>query len=210
MPRVAVFAILTTGFDDGIVVVTRDTMAAAPKLMTVEDYFAAPETVLPAELAFGVLRVADAPTARHQSAVMALMLALDRHVREKGLGKVWVSPLDVVLDERRALILQPDLMFISHERAGIVRDRVRGAPDLVIEVLSPNPRIGKLSEHLRWFADYGVRECWLVHQDQKRVSVIGFDGPRQMQRVSGAEDPIQSAVLPEFSMALGDVLDAWQ
>lgn len=182
-------------------------MAAAPKLMTVDDYFATPETVLPAELAHGLLRVADAPAPRHQSAVLQLTIALERHVRERGLGKIWVSPLDVVLDEERALIVQPDLMFISHDRASIVRDRVRGAPDLVIEVLSPRPRIGKVSEHLEWFARHGVRECWLVHQDQQRVTVIEFSGGVQRaQRLCGAGQRIVSAVLPEFTLSLRDVL----
>ena len=57
-----------------------------------------------------------------------------------GLGRVLVSPVDVVLDEKKALIVQPDIVFISRERIGIVRDRIWGAPDLVIEVLSPGTR----------------------------------------------------------------------
>jgi len=171
-------------------------MAAAPRLMTVDDYFATPETVRPAELAFGVLRVADAPAARHQSAVFSLAVALMLHVREERLGKVWVSPLDVVLDEEKALIVQPDVMFISNERADIVRERVWGAPDLVIEVLSPHPRIGKTAEHLAWFATYGVRECWLVHQLSTMIDVIAFaEGRVQTTRVFHDQEVIASALL---------------
>lgn len=184
-------------------------MAAAPKLMTVEDYYATPETVNPAELAFGALRVADAPSARHQSAVLQIVLALDGHVRGRRLGRVWLAPLDVVLDESKALVVQPDVMFISNERASIVRDRVYGAPDLVIEVLSPNPRIGTTHQHVRWFGEYGVRECWLVHQDQQRVSVLSFgDGQTALPRLFGADEPIASAVLPEFKSSLREILDA--
>jgi Uma2 family endonuclease len=193
--------------DDGIVVSMRKAMAAAPVLMTIDDYFATPETLRPAELAFGVLRVADSPAPRHQSAVRKLLLALDRHVSERRLGEMWVSPLDVVLDAERALVVQPDLMFISNERASIVRDRVRGAPDLVIEVLSPHPRIGKISEHLQWFAEYGARERWLVHQINRTVTVTQFAGRRaSTQAVFQAADPIQSAVLPDFALSLGDIL----
>jgi Uma2 family endonuclease len=195
--------------DDGIVVPMKGTaMAAARKLMTVEEYFATPETVMPAELAFGVLRVSDAPTPRHQSAVAQLFLALDSHVRSQQLGRIWLAPLDVVLDSSKWLVVQPDMVFISNERQWIVQDRVRGAPDLVIEVLSPHPRIGDTEEHLRWFAEYGVRECWLVHQEQRRITVVTFAdkriGPR---RICRANQPLASAVLPGFSLTLEQILE---
>jgi Uma2 family endonuclease len=175
--------------------------------MTAEEYYRTPESVLPAELAYGVLRVADAPAPRHQSAVAALFRALDAHVRTRGLGQVWLSPLDVVLDERRALIVQPDLMFISNARSGIVSDRVRGAPDMVIEVLSPNPRIGSTEERVNWFAEYGVRECWLVHQDRRDVTVIAFDNARVRSRfVFAQQEPVRSTVLRDFDLTLEQVL----
>ena len=182
-------------------------MAAAPALMTVDQYFHTPETVLPAELEFGIMHVADAPTPRHQSAVFDLARALDRHVRERDLGRVWIAPLDVVLDVERALVVQPDLMFITNAREFIVQDRVRGAPDLVIEVLSPNPRIGKTEAHVRWFAEYGVRECWLVHTRRRDVTVIACDGGARMQRrLYTTHAPIRSTVLPEWTLSIGDVL----
>ena len=176
--------------------------------MTVDDYFNTPETLKPMELAFGVLRAAEAPSPRHQSAVLHFCLALERHVRERQLGRIWLSPLDVVLDEWKALIVQPDLMFISNEREWIVRDRVRGAPDLVVEVLSPHPRIGATEERVGWFAEYGVRECWLIHQDRREVAVIEFADRRLGERrLFHARDPIASDVLPEFSRSLDDILD---
>jgi Uma2 family endonuclease len=182
-------------------------MTPAPPLMTVDDYFKTPETLQPMELIYGVLRVADSPLPQHQSAVGQLFLALHHHVSERRLGRVWLSPLDIVFDERRALILQPDLFFISNERAGIVRDRVRGAPDLVVEVLSPNPRIGTLEERVNWFGEYGVRECWLVHQDRRAITVVEY---RHGGRAPGAEyaaaEPIASTVLPEFRLSFDEML----
>jgi Uma2 family endonuclease len=190
-------------------------MTPAPTLMTVEDYFTrTPETLKPMELVYGRLRVADAPTPRHQQAVFRLALALNAHVAERGLGQVWVAPLDVVLDDSRALILQPDLFYISNDRAAIVRDRVRGAPDLVVEVLSPHPRIGETDERVRWFIEYGVSECWLVHQNQRSVRVIRATPPAygrangvasQRDFLRGAR--IESGVLPDFALSLDDVLE---
>src|SRR5262249_6428171 len=129
--------------------------------MTTAEYLATPESVVPQELAFGVWRVAESPTPRHQQAVLSLALALHKHVQAHRAGTVWVAPLDVILDEERALVVQPDLFVISNERAHILTDRVRGAPDLVVEVLSPQPRVGNINERVRWFAQYDVRECWL-------------------------------------------------
>ena len=70
--------------------------------------------------------------------------------------------------------VQPDLVFVVDARRRIVRDRIWGALDLALEVLSPHPRISDLSERLGWFEAYGVRECWLVQQDSRVVEVVEF------------------------------------
>src|SRR5918994_410611 len=166
-------------------------VAPAPNYMTVDEYFRTPVTLTPMELIYGTLRVAESPAVRHQSAVAQLFLALHRHVRERDLGQMWLSPLDVVLDHDRALIMQPDLFFISRDRSSIVQDRIRGAPDLVVEVLSPSPRIGDTNERVRLFARHDVRECWLVHQDRQKIVVLDFDQGRvRRQRIHGETDPV--------------------
>jgi len=176
--------------------------------MTVDDYFNTPLTVNPMELARGALRFRDAPSPRHQSAVAWLFRALDAHVREHRLGEMWIAPLDVVLSERDAVIVQPDLLFISDERSWIVKDRVRGAPDLTVEVLSPNPRIGSTEERIGWFAQYGVRECWLVHLERREVTVIEYvDRLIARTRVCASKEPIGSNVLPVFSRTLAQILN---
>ena len=180
---------------------------AAPKLMTVDEYLRTPETVLPAELRFGILHVAESPTPRHQSAVARLFLVLNAYVRARDIGQVWLSPLDVILDEERALVVQPDLMFISKQREWIVQDRVRGAPDLAIEVLSPNPRVGATHERLQWFAEYGVRECWLVHLDRHDVTVLNVANRRvASRRVFQRRASIVSQVFPEFTDSFDDIV----
>jgi Uma2 family endonuclease len=187
--------------DDGIVV-----RMAAPPVMTIDEYFRTPETVLPAELKFGALYVREAPSARHQSAVGTLFLTLTAYVSARDIGKVWLSPLDVILDEERALVVQPDLMFISSEREWIVRDRVHGAPDLVVEVLSPNPRIGNTEERLTWFATYGVRECWVVHLDRREVTVFNFANRRMAsRRVCNRRESIVSQVFTDFTETFDDI-----
>jgi Uma2 family endonuclease len=175
--------------------------------MTLGEYFRTPETVLPRELAFGVLRVADAPAPPHQRAVARLFLALHEAVQAQALGEVWLSPVDVILDADLHLVVQPDLVFVSRAREHIVRDRIRGAPDLVIEVLSPRPRIGTLAEHLEWFAESGVGECWVVDLTAKVVDVIRFrDGATAGKHRFEARTPIRSAVVPTFARSLDSIL----
>lgn len=140
--------------------------------MTTAEYFQTPETVLPQELAFGQLRVADSPSVSHQRVLRELVMALIPFVQDRQLGELLFAPMDVVLDFEADLVVQPDALFVAKERNEIVTDKVFGAPDLVIEILSPNPRIGKLSERLEWFSRYGVRECWLARLPQKQISVL--------------------------------------
>ncbi len=113
--------------------------------MTTIEYLQTPETVLPRELAFGVLRVADSPVVRHQRVVRDLTIALTAFARAHRLGEVLPAPMDVILDHDANLVVQPDLLFVSAERSEIVADRIYGAPDLVVEVLSPQLAGGRVA-----------------------------------------------------------------
>src|SRR5690242_2026306 len=104
--------------------------------LTVDEYLATEETSRPQELAYGILREPAAPSFAHQQVVGRLFRRLSDHVERRGLGIVAASPVDVVLDVERALVVQPDVLFVSAARQSICRDRVWGAPDLAIEVLS--------------------------------------------------------------------------
>ena len=97
-------------------------------------------------------------------------------------------------------------MFISNHNAWIVK-RVRGAPDLVVEVLSPNPRIGKTEERITWFAEYGARECWLIQLDRREVTVITYAHRHIATRVTfGRRHSICSSVFPEFRESFDDIV----
>jgi len=167
--------------------------------MTLLEYFDTPERPLPQELIFGAIRVADAPLVHHQRVVLRLAMVLQAHAEPLALGEVLVAPVDVILDAERALVLQPDLLFVSHERHDIVRERVYGAPDLVVEVLSPHPRIGALDERIRWFATYGVREIWLYDQPVRQLHVMTCRHSRVTSVVVlHPDDALTSEVLPSL------------
>lgn len=175
--------------------------------MTLYEYFQTPETVLPQELIHGVVRVAESPSPIHQHIVGNMFLALHFHLTRYGLGKAWLAPLDVILDADAPLVVQPDLFVILNRSAAVVEDRVYGPPDLVIEVLSPRPRIGELAERLEWFRDYGVREVWLVHQVAGHVNVLRYEQRRLVSETThGRVDVIESGVLPDFEYSLAMIV----
>ena len=181
-------------------------MAPAP-FLTVDEYLRTPETLQPTELVYGALRVADAPTVQHQQVLGAFYLALAIHAREHRLGTVLLAPTDVILDHDRALILQPDLVFVSNARQHLLKSKVVGAPDLVLEVLSPHPRVGRLEERLAWFAEYGVREVWLLHQIDRRFEILSVTDRHVADRKPVSYfTPITSTVLPDFRMTVEEIL----
>jgi Uma2 family endonuclease len=103
--------------------------------------------------------------------------------------------------------LQPDALFVSRSRAEIVRERIYGPPDLVLEVLSPEPRIGQIHERFAWFARYGVREIWLHLQSQRRTEVLACADGVVVRRASFDLDvPVRSEVLPAFERRMSAVL----
>jgi Uma2 family endonuclease len=178
--------------------------------MTTSEYFATPESVLPAELAYGVMRVADAPAVRHQRVVRDLTIALTAFALERRLGEVLPAPTDVILDYDAALVVQPDVLFVAEDRRHIVGDKIAGAPDLVVEVLSPHPRVGRLEEKISWFARYGVRECWLADLPRRQIVVLTFAGGGVADRaLFEAEQSIQSKVLAGLQLRPADVFGWW-
>lgn len=169
-------------------------------VLTTAEYLRTAESLRVQELRYGTLYVADSPSPKHQQLLFDLAVLLKVFVAQNRLGTIWIAPLDVILDAPRALIVQPDLFFISQRRQHIVTDHVWGAPDMVLEVLSPHPRIGELDQRIRWFAEYGVRECWLVHQLSKEVEVLQLSGAKARRTFRGLQ-PIESTVLPGFGVA---------
>ena len=123
-----------------------------------DDYFQLPDEPR-CELLFGRLLVTPAPSFRHQEIVLALAVRLAAHARRVG-ARTAPSPVDVELAPHS--VLQPDIVYIGPERAGIVKNHVAGAPDLVVEVLSPGTARRDLGEKLKLYAEAGVAEYWIV------------------------------------------------
>lgn len=148
------------------------------------------------EIVWGYVREPAVPRVNHQSVITRTTMLLDLNVRTHALGVVCVSPIDVVLDGPNALILQPDVIFVSNDRRSIVRNQVMGAPDLVVDIVtSPGDRALKVS----WYAQYGVRECWLVDPAQRSIAIVNLENKDEQQFAGDAR--VASRVLPLLDIA---------
>lgn len=175
--------------------------------MGVSDYLRGREEMRRRELVWGVVREPPAPRYGHQSIVTRTTVILDLHVRERGLGNVCVSPIDVVLDHEKALVVQPDVVFISNERQHIVREQVWGAPDLVVEVSSRGTARYDRTTKLEWYRRYQVRECWLLDVNRQVVTVVSFHASGDLTRSFTGDQRVQSSVLPSFDTAAETFFD---
>jgi Uma2 family endonuclease len=169
--------------------------------LSVEEYLSGIEDLRRRELVWGVVREPPAPRFGHQSVVTRTTVILEPHVRSFELGQVCVSPIDVILDKERGLVVQPDVIFVSNERRSIIRGQVWGAPDLVIEVASRRTAVHDRTVKLRWYRRYGVRECWLVDPRARSIIVVNLEvtGRRSVGRFRG-EQLVKSNVLPRLDV----------
>lgn len=175
--------------------------------MTVAEYLTGEETNRPQELAYGVLREPPTPTFAHQIVVGAIYERLNRHVRKYRLGRVVLSPMDVILDVERHLVVQPDVLYVSAERETICRDRIWGAPDLAVEVLSQGNQRHDRIVKAKWYRQYGVREYWMVDLIGRHVEVRDLTSHDASPRTFDGRALVRSRVLPRLRLRVADVFD---
>jgi Uma2 family endonuclease len=166
--------------------------------MTTDEYLHSYETNRPRELVHGMVREPPAPFFSHQQVVLKIARLLADHVEAAGIGQIAVAPLDVILDADAWLIVQPDVLFIAAARMSIVKNQVWGAPDLVVEVLSPGTAVHDRTDKLGWYRQYGVRECWLVDPAAGRVTIVDFTGATPDLRSVDQRGTIRSSVFTGF------------
>ena len=129
-----------------------------------------PESNAPTELWDGELVMSPAPSFLHQQIVDRFHDLLKTCVRQHRLGETALAPIDMVLTSRRAT--QPDVVFISSDRLGIIKERIMGAADLVAEVLSPGSRRRDRIDKRDLYEQHGVREYWLIDPEAGTVEVL--------------------------------------
>ena len=181
--------------------------ATPPVKFTYEDFLTFPDDGKRHEIIDGEHYVTPSPNTKHQTVSMNLTGAIAIYLRQHPIGAVFAAPFDVVLSNLD--VVEPDLLYISRERANVLTTQhVRGAPDLVVEILSPGTRRTDEVTKRKRYEHFGVLEYWVVDPE--------LDTIKMYRRIEGAfarvselsmehHDALTTPLLPDFSVSLDDV-----
>jgi Uma2 family endonuclease len=173
---------------------------------TIEEFWSLPESTLPAEYISGEIIMAPSPTVPHQAVHGNLYFALRTFVQGSGLGRIYYSPLDVVLPTGE--VIQPDLFFLNVKQVERVRaaKRVEVVPSFIIEILSPGSATLDAITKREMYEKNGVREYWIVDPVERTIAQLVLKKKHYALTEVGESDVIKSAVLAGFEMTVGELL----
>ena len=178
-------------------------------LLTVEDLDACPDDGNRYELIEGELFVSRAPGIPHQRVLHNFQVELELYLKTNRLGII-VPGTGAVFSEYDAVI--PDLIFVRNERWSEVTTgpRVTGAPDIVIEILSPGSENHRrdLSVKRQLYAKYGIAEYWVLDPENRSVEIYRLLSDTLAKVVTLIDDEeITSLILPAFQLKVSAVFN---
>jgi Uma2 family endonuclease len=159
------------------------------------------------ELIYGVAYAMSAPNAYHQSILLALAANFYNFLQGKPC-KAYPAPYDVRLfykdDETDDTVVQPDLTVICDEKKR-GPEGCRGAPDLVVEILSPSNTAIEMDRKFDLYLRAGVQEYWVVAPEEKVIHVHRFRDGKMSTLIYGAADSAASDIVPGLEIPLEPV-----
>lgn len=174
---------------------------------TVRDYQATPDGPPWSELIEGDLVQDPSPRDPHQSAAGEIYFAIKLYLRQHPIALVRYAPLDVYLDDIN--VFQPDVLVLLQDRASLRTDEgIKGAPDLVVEILSPSTLRTDLLRKRVVYARSGVREMWIVDTVAQTIAAFRFSEKRDAPVaiwLNAADDAARTPLLPGLSIPLRNV-----
>jgi Uma2 family endonuclease len=170
-----------------------------------DDIWDTPEDGKRYEVIDGALFVTPPPILEHQGASMVLCNYLWPYIRQRQLGKLYAAPVGVILDDENGL--QPDLVYVSNSRLNILSQRgIEGAPDLVVEILSPSTQARDRGIKLRRYAAAGVPHYWIVDPRTRALEAYGL--AKQGYELSEKHGPggtFRPELFPDLEIAIDDL-----
>jgi Uma2 family endonuclease len=170
---------------------------------TVQDFLNLPEGTR-AELIDGEILMSPSPRVRHQTIAGRLYSRISAFVESRRPGAVFTAPLDVHLPSGD--IVEPDLIVVAEANRAIIQDWIRGAPDLLVEVVSPDrPERDRIIKR-GLYARNGVGEYWIVDDGPASIEVLALSGSIHEPRgFFLQDDELASPFLPGLRLSLREV-----
>jgi Uma2 family endonuclease len=180
------------------------TLEKQAKRWTYEEYYKL-EDDQRYEIIDGQLLMAPAPDTWHQDWLGDLYTLLRSFVKRHQLGRLFVAPVDVVLDEENTV--QPDLVFVAANNLGIIQRRaIFGTPDLLVELVSPSSVRRDRVEKMKLYARFGVKEYWIGDAAKRSLEILTLAKDRYELRCSAKEKgKLSSLVLTGLKFDLAEV-----
>jgi Uma2 family endonuclease len=172
---------------------------------TVADYLNWPDDERWELIAGEVYNMSPAPTVKHQSIVGDFYNQLKQQLKGKSCVP-YVAPLDVVLSDND--VVQPDVLVVC-DPAKITEENIQGAPDLVVEVLSPGTALKDMREKKALYERSGVREYVVIDPLEEYVQrfCLQNDGHYGSSDVFGPHEVLHLRSLPEIEIQLWKIFD---
>jgi Uma2 family endonuclease len=160
------------------------------------------------ELHNGQIIIMPTPTPRHQRLSMRLSHRLYHFVDTHQLGEIFTAPMDTVFTPHD--VLQPDLLFLSTEKLHLIgAKKIEGAPDLVVEILSPSNVAREMSYKKHVYEFSGVREYWVVNLEKQSVTQYeNIEGEFFLRRVFQKTEILTSIILTGFETPLETLFES--
>lgn len=175
--------------------------------LTYEDYLLFPDDLKRHELIDGEHYVTPAPSTKHQRASLNLSVALASFLKPRKLGQVFAAPYDVVLSDID--VVQPDVLLVLSRRADIITEKnIKGAPDLVVEILSENTRKTDEIIKRKLYERFKVREYWVVDPELETVKVYRLQGKKYVRLAElsvESGDTLTTPLLADFRVPLSEI-----
>lgn len=149
-------------------------LALQPETINLTQYEALPEDIR-VEVFDGVIYNMTSPSQMHQSILLELSTLLNTYIkRKRGDCKVFIAPFDVLLSDNPLTIVQPDIMIVC-DKNKLDEKRCNGAPDFIIEIVSPSNPSDDYIRKLYYYKNTGIREYWIVDPRRKTVTINYFE-----------------------------------
>jgi len=175
--------------------------------LTYDDYLTLPDNGMCYQIIEGDLFMTPAPVPRHQRILKKLGRIMDDFVMTSNLGEIFYAPCDVVFSPQD--VVQPDILYISRQSSHLITEKnIQGAPDLIVEIASPNTEAVDRGRKKALYQRHGVKEYWIVDMTREEVEVWSLKaGTYHLQGRYGRGEIAESSLLKGLKVPLADIFE---